>query len=259
MLARLSYEWWGRVTAHAEPAGSRLRGTITRYARVLLAGASLTLSTSADAQVGALISVYNDYRFRGVSLSGSRPVGIVDLSYDLRNGLYAALSGRVVATRDEGLKPLGLVANAGYATRLGPNTTADFGVVHSRYSHYSGLDAGRSYTEVYSGFSGKFMGARLSVSPDYLGNARWTAYGNIYGHLSLSTRTVIEGEIGALSGLGSHYRGIGRPQFDARLGVDHRLGPVSLHAALTAHGQHYLYSGPTGRHLALVVGVSTGL
>lgn len=234
-----------------------MRGTITKQARVLLAGASLTLSTGADAQAGALVSVYSDYRFRGVSLSDRRPVGIVDLSYDLTSGLYAALSGRFVAAEDEGVKPLGFVVNAGYATRLRPGMTADFGVVHSEYSHYSGLNSGRSYTEVYAGLSGKLIGARLSVSPDYLGHAQWTAYGEINGHLDLSTRTAIEAGIGALSGLDDRYHGLSRPQFDARLGIDHRIGPVTLHAALTARGRDYLYSARSHHPVALVIGAST--
>lgn len=233
-----------------------MRGTITRRARVLLAGASLALSTGADAQAGALVSVYSDYRFRGVSLSDRRPVGIVDLSYDLPNGLYVALSGRLVATGNEGVKPLGFAANAGYAKRLSPGVAADIGIVHTGYSHYSGLDAGRSYTEIYAGLSGKLIGARLSVSPDYLGIARWTTYGEIDGHLDLSPKTAIEADIGALMGLGNRYNAISRPQFDARLGISQRLGPVTIRAAVTARSRDYLYSARSRHPIALVIGAS---
>jgi uncharacterized protein (TIGR02001 family) len=202
--------------------------------------------------------VYSDYRVRGVSLSDGRPVGILDLSYDLPNGVYAAVSARGVATRDEGPQLLGFGLNAGYARRLRPGLTADFGVVHSRYSHYSGLSAGRSYTEVYAGVTGKLVGARISVSPNYLGSAHWTAYGEIDGHYDLSRSTFIDGEIGVLSPLAG-YRGTSRPQLDARLGVAHRLGPVTLHAAVTARSRAYLYPGRPHGSTALVVGVRTAL
>lgn len=247
------------MTAHAELAASRLRGTITKQARVLLAGASLTLSTGADAQAGALISVYSDYRFRGVSLSDRRPVGILDLSYDLPGGLYAALSGRIIAAEGEGVKPLGYAVNAGYAKRLRPDMAVDLGIVHSAYSHYSGLNAGRSYTEIYAGLSGKLLGARVSVSPDYLGDAHWTAYGEINGHVDLSTRTTINAGVGVLTGMSNQYRGIGHPQLDARAGIAQRIGPVSLHAALTAQGRNYLYSGHSHHPVAFVIGASTAL
>lgn len=247
------------MTAHAELAGSRLRGTITKQTRVLLAGAALTLSTGADAQAGALVSVYSDYRFRGVSLSDRRPVGIIDLSYDLPGGLYAALSGRLVAAEGEGVKPLGYAVNAGYAKRLRADVAIDFGIVNSGYSHYSGLNGGRSYTEIYAGISGKLLGARLSVSPDYLGSARWTAYGEIDGHVDLSRRTTINANVGVLGGLSNHYHGIGRPQLDARLGIGQRMGPVTLHAAVTAQGHNYLYSARAPHHLGFVIGASTAL
>jgi uncharacterized protein (TIGR02001 family) len=205
------------------------------------------------------VSVYSDYRFRGVSLSDGRPVGILDLSYDSPKGLYATLSGRAVATRDEGPQLLGFGLNAGYATRLRPGLSADFGVVHSRYSHYSGLGAGRSYTEVYAGVSGKLVGARLSVSPNYLGSARWTAYGEVDAHYDLSRSTFIDSEVGVLTPLAGSYRGRSRPQLDARLGIAHRLGPVTLHAAVTARSRAYLYPGRPHGRTALVVGVSTAL
>jgi uncharacterized protein (TIGR02001 family) len=247
------------VTARAQRAGSPLRGTIARQAAAFLAGASLAISTSADAQVGAVASVYSDYRFRGVSFSDGRPVGIVDLSYDLRNGLYAAVSGRAVATRDEGPQMLGFGLNAGYAARLRPELTVDFGVVHSRYSHYSGLGAGRSYTEFYTGVAGKLIGGRISVSPDYLGSAHWTAYGEVDAHLDLSTRTAVDGEIGVLTPLGGSYRGTSRPQVDARLGLARRLGRLTLHAAVTARSRAYLYQGRARGRTALIVGISTAL
>jgi hypothetical protein len=183
----------------------------------------------------------------------------MDLSYDVRNGLYFALSGRAVLTEDEGPQFLGFDANAGYAVRLGSSLAADAGVIHSAYSHYSGLSAGRSYTEVYAGITGKVIGARISVSPNYLGSPHWTAYGELYGHMDLSRRTVLSAAVGALSSVDGGYYGAARPQFNARLDIGHRVGPAMLHAAVIARSRAYLYSEHSSASTALVVGLSTAL
>lgn len=247
------------MIANAEIAGWQLRGSVGKPVVALVACVALSVSQAADAQVAALASIYSDYRFRGVSLSNGRPVAILDLSYDLPNGLYAALSARLITTKDDGPQLLGYAANAGYAVRLRPGLSADFGVVQSAYSSYSGLGTGRSYAEVYAGITGKLIGARISISPNYLGSAQWTAYGEIDGHFDLGNRTTLEGSIGALSRLSGSYRENGRPLFDARVGIDHRLGQVTLHAALVTRGHSYLYSRRSHPRTALVVGISTAL
>jgi hypothetical protein len=215
----------------------------------------------ATAQVGVVLSAYTDQRFRGYSLSDGRPVGILDLSYDAPNGIYAAASGSVVAARDEGLKGLGLSVNAGYARRIGSGLTADLGAVHSRYSHYSGLVGGRSYTEVYAGVAGKLVGARLSVSPNYIGPAHWTMHGEINGHVDLTRTLLLDGSLGVLAPMGSRgYQGGAHPQWDARVGLSQRLGPVTVHAALTGRGESasfYFYR--RRNRAAFVVGISSAL
>ena len=246
------------MTAAAARAGSLPLWIVVSRAGAALLGVMLLMNaTAASAEVGALASIYNDDRFRGVSLSDGRPVGILDLSYDAPKGFYAALSGRVVAARSEGLKPLGYTLNGGYAARVNSRLTADFGVVHSHYSSYSGLSGRRSYTEAYAGISGKLIGGRLSVSPDYLGTARWTAYGEVDGHVNLSRRTFLNAQIGVLAPIGGTYRS-NRPQLDARLGIDQRVGPMTLHGAVTTRSKAYFYRGNTGSGTALILGISAG-
>jgi hypothetical protein len=220
----------------------------------------LSAPAAATAQLGAAISLYSEERFRGYSLSDGRPVGILDLSYDAANGLYAALSASLAASR-EGLRPLGATVNAGYARRLGSRLTGDLGIIHSRYSHYSGLASGRSYTEVYAGVSGKHVGTRLSLSPDYVGTAGWTVHGEFNGRFDLTPRLIADGGVGALLPVGGGaYKGNSRPQWDARVGLTQRVGPVSLHAALTARARGAdIYARRNHRRTALVVGVSTAL
>jgi uncharacterized protein (TIGR02001 family) len=254
------------VTARAVQAAARSREATARRVgiRTLIAvsGALLAASpTVAQAQVGAVISIFSDDRFRGISFSEGRPVGTLDLSYDAPNGLYGAASGSVVATEHEGLKALGVTLNGGYAKRFRSGLTADVGIVHSRYSHYSGVAGSRDYTEVYAGVAGSFLGARVSVSPDYLGAAHWTLHGEINGHLDLIPKLLLDGEIGLLLPMGSGgYSGNLRPIMDARLGLSRQVGPVTLHAALTTRsGGGEIYGGRGHGRTALIVGISTAL
>jgi len=200
-------------------------------------------------------SAYTDQRFRGYSLSDGRPVGILDLSYDARNGIYAAVSGSIVATRHEGLKGLGLSLNGGYATRLRPDLTLDLGIIHSRYSHYSGMAFGRSYSELYAGLAGKLVGTRFSISPNYIGPARWTLHGEINGHLDVTHELRLDASLGALVPLGNGvYQGGARAQWDARPGCAsrrlHRAGEGARHLYRARSWPHRRGAGDQRRSLA---------
>lgn len=216
---------------------------------------------AAAAQVGALISVFSDDRFRGVSVSDGRPIGTLDLSFDAANGLYGSLSGTVVVARGEGIRALSAVFNGGYARRLHSGMTADFGVVHSRYSHYSGLASGRNYTEAYAGLSGRVLGGRISVSPDYFGVARWTAHGELDAHFNLSGNSVLEAETGVLVPFGnSAYEGNLHTQVDARLGLAQRAGPLTFHVTVSGRsGSDAIYGGRGHGHVSVILGLSTAL
>jgi uncharacterized protein (TIGR02001 family) len=251
------------VSALATRAGRRSRGAFGRRfsARALIAFFASAFASSAQAQVGAVVSAFSDERFRGFSLSDGRPVGTLDLSYDAPNGLYAAASGSVVASRGEGLKLLGASVNGGYAQRLRSGLTIDVGAIHSRYSRYSGLASRRSYSEVYAGLAGKLFGARISVSPDYLGFAHWTAHAELNGHVDLSRRIFADGEVGLLVPLGAgDYQASLQPQVDARAGIARRFGTITLHMAVTARsGFGDFYAARGHGHTALVLGISTTL
>src|SRR5258708_851849 len=194
MPARRSLKLLVSATAPA-PTDTRPResGVRRRSAAAVLLGPRLFCPPApAAAQIGAVVSIFSDERFRGISVSDGRPVGILDLSYDARNGIYGAVSGSVVAARNEGLRTLGITLNGGFAKRLKSGLTADVGIVHSRFSHYSELSPGRNYTEIYAGLSGRNIGGRLSVSPNYLGAAHWTVHGEISGHVDLTEPVLID-------------------------------------------------------------------
>lgn len=216
---------------------------------------------ASAAQIGAVVSIFSDDRFRGVSVSDGQPVGALDLSYDAPNGLYASVSGSVAASGDEGVEALSVVFIGGFAKRLRSGLTADFGLSHSRYSHYSNLTSDRAFTEAYAGLAGKNVGARISVSPNYFGLARWTAHGEVDGHLDFSKNTALEGEAGILVPLGSSaYEASLHSQFDARLGIAQRTGVLTFHAALSATDRgDAIYGGRGHNRVALVLGVSAAL
>ena len=188
-------------------------------------------------------------------------MGIIDVSYDASNGIYAAASGLVVAARDVGLKGLGLTLNGGYAKAISPGLSLDIGALHSVYSRHSGLVGGRSYTEAYVGVSSKYVGARLSVSPNYIGPGSWTAHGEVDGHVGLTHTLLLDGSLGILTPIGSRsYQNGSHPQWDARIGLSQRVGPITLHAAVTGRGrssQHYVYRDRD--RVAVVLGISSTL
>lgn len=212
-------------------------------------------SSAAGAQTSAAVSIYTDDRFRGYSLSDSRPVGIVDLSYDDPSGLYGALSGRIVASRGDGVQPLGLILNAGYAKRLSSGLTLDGGITHSEYSRYSYRAAARSYTEAYAGLSGRFLAARIYASPDYLKHG--TLYGELDGNIPLGAKLRLTGHVGLLVPLrkGADGESYGK-DVDWRIGVTRQIGAVSIQAAWTAvRPGHDLYRERYHHRDALVVGL----
>jgi uncharacterized protein (TIGR02001 family) len=217
------------------------------------------VSSPAAAQVGAAISAFSDYRFRGYSLSDGRPVGIIDLSYDAPDGLYAALSGVGVATRNDGLEPLGLQLNAGYAMRLESGLTLDLGAVHSNYSRYSSR-AHKSYTEVYAGVSGKLISSRVYISPDYLNSGAWTLYGEVDGSVPAGSKLHFTGHVGTLIPLHGGDRYDYHAEFDWRLGVARDIGRLSLHADLSGvqRGRD-LYEERYHGRTAFVIGLTYAL
>lgn len=251
------------MTAAARPRGSqegrhRAKATSPFYAGALFLGLAILGASPASAQVSAAASLFSDLRFRGYSLSDGRPVGILDLSYDAPTGFYGAVSGSVVASRDEGLKPLGLIVNGGYARQVSPHMSVDFGVTHSFYSTYSGRAASLSYTEAYASISGKLLSARLSISPDYVKGG--SAYGEVNANVPLE-RTL---SITAHAGLVVPFKKVGygySRDVDWKLGLAKVLGPVSLQAAWTAvrPGREDVYLERNHRRDAFILGLTYNL
>jgi uncharacterized protein (TIGR02001 family) len=210
----------------------------------------------AAAEVGATLSLFSDARFRGYSLSEGHPVGNLDLSYDGSNGLYAAVSASALASSHEGIKPLGLQLNAGYAKRLS-DITLDVGAVHSAYSHYSSAGSANSYTEVYAGLTYKVFSSRIAFSPHYFAHGAKTLYGEINANVSPVPKVYVTGHAGLLVPLS--YRD-NNAQYDWRIGISREIGRASIHLIGSGGGPgRDRYHGREHSRNALVVGVSWAL
>lgn len=247
------------MTVHAVQRASRAGADKPLHTvRSVLFAATFALASPATAQAGASVSIFTDDRFRGYSLSDGRPVGILDLSYDTPRGLYGAVSASVVATRGDGLQPLGLQLNGGYAKRLSSGLAVDLGIVHSNYSRYSSRGPARSYTEAYAGVGGKLLSSRISVSRGYLKPDAWSLYGELDANVPAGTRLRLTGHVGVFVPLDRHDTGADyRTEFDWRLGIARDLGPITVSAALTGRRRgHDLYQEQSYGRPALIFGVT---
>jgi uncharacterized protein (TIGR02001 family) len=217
-------------------------------------------ATPARAEVGATVSAFSDLRFRGISLSEGRPVGIFDFAYDSSSGFYADAAASGVLRSGGEPEPLGIQLSAGYARRLKSGTTIDFGMTQSSYTRYSNGQRNRAYTEVYAGLARGDFSSRVFLSPHYSVAGRWTAYGEVNGDFSLATDWSLNTHVGTLMPLrtptGQNYR----VDFDWSIGVTRTFGPVSLHVAWSDGGpgkDHY--GGRVHGRSALVLGASWAL
>jgi len=248
------------VTATADHLRSRARRLLGKANSAVLIGSAIASHSSpAAAQTSAAVSVFSDDRYRGYTVSESRPVGIVDVYYDDPSGFYGTLSGKLVASEHEGVRPLGLILNAGYAKRLSSGITIDARVIRSVYSEYSDRAAARSYSEAYVGLSGKFLTARIYASPDYLKNG--TVYGELNARAEIAPKLSLSGHAGLLVPLGGSEHGYSyRREFDWRIGVARQFGPMTLQAAWTGvrPGQNLYRYGYHNRG-ALVIGLTYAL
>jgi len=204
------------------------------------------------------VSVFSDSRLRGYSLSGGHPVGTVDLSYDDPSGLYAAASASALASSNDGIKPLGLQLNGGYAKRLS-GVTLDFGAIYSTYSHYSRLGSSSSYTEIYAGAAYKFLSSRIAFSPHYFEGGARTLYGEVDANFSPAHKLHLTGHAGVLVPI--NYRGESpATQYDWRVGVSRDVGKVTFHLIGSGGGPgRDYYRGHWHSRNALVVGASLAL
>ena len=253
------------MSAAALLRASRPRSSTVRASQtgtyLLAAVAGLCLSASAEAEVGATVSVFSEARFRGYSLSAGRPVASLDLSYDDPGGLYGGLSATAVIGGEDSVRPLGLVLNGGYAKRLSSGLVVDAGVVHAAYAKYAAKASGSSYTELYAGVTHKFLSSRITFAPHYFEHGASTLYGEVDANVTPVRKLHLNGHFGALFPIS--YRDESESpdvQYDWRVGAAREFGGMSLHLIWSGGGPGKdFYRGRYHDRNALMVGLSCPL
>ena len=196
--------------------------------RAALAPIALLLGGAAQAQLGATLSVESDYRFRGVSLSDSKPAWRLTLNHDFVSGAYAGASAtRVELARGDHYSQV--VGYAGYVTRPVDGRSLEFG---ASFSHFTG-DTSYDYLEAYAGLLAERWGLRVHYAPDYFGRGVQATYVDATAHWPLNESVRLFGHAGALVPLAGRSFGPDdrRTRVDLRLGIGATAGSFDLQLA----------------------------
>jgi len=217
-------------------------------AALLVAGASV--GAPAIAQVGASISIANDARLRGYSISAERPVGSIALSYDDDSGLYAGVIATGVATAHAGAQLLDVQNYGGFTRRIGTDLTLDLGLTDSRFTSYSSMTRGGGYTELYAGVIANHVSSHLRYSPAYFDRRVSAFYLEVDGVTQPLAGVSVTGHVGLLdeqAGRSLTYPSSTR--LDWRVGTSTSLGRYDVQLAWTgtSAGSRDPWSRPGGR------------
>ncbi|HEY2190661.1 MAG TPA: TorF family putative porin, partial [Caldimonas sp.] len=201
------------------PLGAWRRGTIAALA--------LFAAAACRAQVGATIGADTDYRYRGVSLSDSRPSAHVAVTYDDPGRWYAgasAISATVGTTNDRDVRLLGY---AGWTTPIDAGRHLEFGVDASHFAGASGYD----FVEGYAGLLGERWSTRLYFAPDYYGQHVRIVYSELDAHVAIKETGRLFVHVGALLPVAGAHGEADKVRGDITLGAGTALGDWDLHLA----------------------------
>jgi uncharacterized protein (TIGR02001 family) len=231
----------------------RLQCSLRRSGRDLaLVIAGLLLASAARAQLGATVAVDSDYRYRGVSLSDSRPSGRATLNYDAPERWYAgaSLTRAALTTVDSYAQVLGY---AGWSTPAGDGRNLELGIDASHFSGISGYD----FAEAYLGLLAQRWTARVYLAPDYYGRHVDVVYGELDFHVPLDERSRVFAHAGALLPVRGAEGEADRTRADLSVGAGIALRGWDLHVAAVGASRGGPYPAVfSGRRAALVMGAS---
>lgn len=213
---------------------------------LLVVLAPLGVASNARSQVAASATITTNYLYRGVSLSDGRPALDLALVYDDKSGFYVGGSLIGEETRRRGFQELGHQEYAGYAHRLSPGSTLDFGVNNLHYKSYGYPAYAADATEVYVGWVRGPLNYYVHYSPDYFSRGARALYGEVNGAVRLHRPLRLFGHVGVLTPLGGGYDD--KERYDVRLGV----------AAAFKHGEAQLAWTTARPALAYADGASQG-
>ncbi|MEO8924300.1 MAG: TorF family putative porin [Caldimonas sp.] len=223
--------WWGRGLA--------------------CAAGGLLLATAARAQLGASIAVDSDYRYRGVSLSDSKPSARLTLNYDAPERWYAGASAtRATLTQDTYSQWLGY---AGWATAVVDGRSFEIGFDASHFTGVSGYD----FAEAYAGILAQRWSARLYYAPDYYGRHVQVVYAELNAHVPIDQQFRLFAHVGVLAPFGGAGGDADQSRSDVSAGAGLVVRGWDLHLAAVAATRRGPYPAVFGgRRAALVAGAS---
>ena len=183
-------------------------------------------ATAAQAEFGYALTVASDDRFRGATTSDHLPVGTLAISYDDRTGIYAGASATVGPVRGDGVRVLRSVQYLGYARRVTPSVSLDFGISNRLYDRRSTVEYGRRFAQLYAGLVGRKVSSHFFYAADYDGLGNPASYLQVDASLFERGRLSLTSHAGALRPpRGERY---GRSlEYDWRLGATRRIGARS--------------------------------
>ena len=210
---------------------------IRSLAAAAIVTAAVAVAAPASAQVAIEGALLSDYRVRGYSMSDRHPAASLSLSYDDPSGLY--IGGSAVGSYHDGDPEVaGVLANAGYALRLGPEVSLDAGVSRAEYYYaYRGRHLG--YTEFHLGVAARRVSARVHYSPDYYRSGTSTLYAEVDGGIEPATDWLLSAHAGVFTCLSARPTFLPRERYDWRLGAARRFGATAMRLDLSGrvHGR----------------------
>jgi len=189
----------------------------------------LASGTAAHAQLSASLAADSDYRFRGVSLSESRPSLRTSFNYDAPNGCYAGAS----ATRVELARGDRYAQLLGYAGCVVPAGVGHHVEAGATFSHFTG-NSSYDFAEGDVGVLAQRWSARIHFAPDYFGRHVSATYAELDVHTLLNENFRLFGHVGAIARTGGNGGGASRTRADVRLGVGWVLDDLDLQVAWLA-------------------------
>lgn len=231
------------------------------YVAVPLLVILLAAPCAAVAQVSGAITVASDNRWRGRTLSAGRPVTSVALAYDAPGGAYADAVATAALTGDLRIFPISIALDAGYAWRTSTGIALDLGVTRQEFSRHASGGRRAGYSEVYAGFSGRVLAARLAYSPDYFAIGSHTLYGSVEAVARPAPQWRFLAHAGSIIYLSPiRVPNLRTVEYDASLGVARTVGNLELRLDLSTGGpDRDLYRGRAHSKTALVGSVSLAL
>lgn len=217
--------------------------------RIVATCGLLLAAIQAHAQANATLTLASDDRYRGVSLSGSRPVLQLDVGVDDVGGDYAGVFAS--NARLDGRDAVRWQVYGGRAGRFANGANWDAGVRYTGFANASGY----AYPELYAGVAGRRLGARVAYAWRYFGTGAGALYVGIDGEQPLSSRVRLLGHVGWLRIAGDDGA---TGATDARAGLAMHVGVVDVQVARTLlradrprYGDGYAHAGYPVGHDAL--------